>query len=244
MELLPEIFPHVHIRPGNHHKKKHHIPNPEYGEFWEALTLLIRKKIDIQDPVDPVTIDPFFGYFGERFHPVSQTPHYFHLGIDIASRVKNPIHPIADGILEYSGFDLINGNYVVISHPELKTEDGFIFQTLYMHMKEAFIRFTSYQKMLREISLHTYPKIPIQKTTILGTVGTSGNADKRYSHIHLQCEFKHPDGRVIVINPAPLLGIVHQENKTASINSESEFITYLEKNKNQLHEYGVDVFWK
>ena len=235
-------------RPGDPLTKKViHVPNPEYSELWGHVYNFLNEKTNPSSPLGndyPKHINPYFGYFGEQFHPILRQPHHFHLGIDLASPIKKPVYSSLEGILEYSGFHVGNGNYVMISHPDIVTEDGFMLYTLYMHLRDLKVGFSKYQKMLREISLRSYPNISITRDTLIGTVGESGNAKGMYPHVHLQCEFRHKDGTIIAIDPAPILGIESQVNRTATLNTEEEFLRLYETDKKNICDHCVEKYWK
>lgn len=234
MEFLPSILEMTKGRPGSDSgKDKHLVPDEEFGEFWEAFYQRLRTHFVFQAPVDDLEkkIDPFFGNFGLRFHPSKLEPKYFHLGIDVVDKSKTPIRPIIDGVLEYSGFGHINGNYVFLSHPEVVTEDGFKLYSLYMHLKNVNVKFSSYQKMLRQISFNHYPSIKINKDVVLGGMGSTGNSDEsKHVHLHLQLEFRNDKGDIVVIDPARLLGCDHCINLSANIKDIDEFNIFCQEN--------------
>ena len=99
----------------------------------------------------------------------------------------------------------------MLSHPNVKTEDGFILYSLYMHLRDVKVKFSSYQKMLREVSFHSYPKIPISHTLPIGTLGQTGGTGE-YPHLHLQLEFRNEAGDIIIVDPAEILGVPHSDN--------------------------------
>jgi murein DD-endopeptidase MepM/ murein hydrolase activator NlpD len=242
MSYLPPILEMTKPRPGTDAgKDKHLVPNEEYNEFWEAFYGVLGTHFSFSEPVLNFRekINPFFGNFGFRFHPVKKEPNYYHLGIDVSDKSKTPIKPILDGMLEYSGFGLVNGNYVFLSHPEVTTEDGFKLFSIYMHLKNANVKFSSYQKMLRQISFNHYPNISISKDTILGGMGSSGNSEGKHVHLHLQIEFRDEKGRIIVLDPASVLGIPPKENLSAKIKDEEGFEGFLRENEGAIKKMGI-----
>lgn len=247
MEKLPAIRDKVTKRPYFvDEKNKQQVPNMEYDEFWLAFYQLLRKKLNIQKPIENLSeenINPYFGYFGKRFHPTEYLP-YFHVGLDISGKAKTQVRPILDGQLEYSGFHTINGNYVYLSHPEVVTEDGYKMHTIYMHLKTTKVSFSAYQKMLRQISFNSYPNIPISKDTILGEMGSSGNVEGLHVHLHLQVEFKKGDNESIMIDPAELLGFNPIKNLTAEIGSLDQFSELYKIEKDAIEKYQVKNYWE
>lgn len=240
---LPAIEDKTILRPGG---DKHHIPSPEYAEFWHAFYQFLLKNFNFDLPLKEIAgrINPYFGNFGFRFQAINNTPRYFHLGLDISSRVKTGVHPIYDGLLEYAGFGHINGNYVFLSHPEIETEDGFVMHSLYIHLKNYEVGFNTYQKMLRRISLNKYPNILIKKGTRLGGVGSTGNISGIHAHLHLQVEFRNEKGKIIVIDPSSLLGIGHEDNLTKNITRIEEFQELLQRDLKEIKKLGIEKYWK
>ncbi len=245
MEHLPSILDMTHVRPGRDAgKDKHLVPNDEYDEFWEAFYTLLRTRFLFSFPVvrSEEHINPYFGYFGFRFHPTKHEPKYFHLGIDISGKAKTPITPILKGVLEYSGFGLVNGNYVFLSHPEVLTEDGFKLYSIYMHLKNVQVKFSSYQKMLRQVSFNHYPTIEIKEDTTLGGMGSSGNSEGVHVHLHLQIEFRDDKGNIVVIDPAKIFDIPTQKNMSADIQDKEEFKDFLVGHKEAMKKHKLEKF--
>jgi|GEM_PF-582843 len=229
-------------------KEVRYVPNLEYAEFWEALYQLLQKHFNFSLPIRNIVeskINPYFGFFGYRFDPGTYAPRSFHTGIDIEGRRKMHVRSIANGILEYSGYGIINGNYVMISHPEIVSEDGYVLHSLYMHLRNVSIKFSSYQKMLREISLRTYPRIPIMGDQLIGTIGGTGESSypKGYVHMHLQLEFRNKEGKSIFIDPARVLGFSMYENITSTIETKKSFADMYVRNRKDIFDRNLEPIW-
>lgn len=249
MEPLPSIEGKIRRRPGPGKKTKKPIYVPDekkYPKFWRTWYEQLDASGLFRLPFEgaEAAINPFFGYYGVRFHPVTREAHSFHVGVDLSAPAKTEVRAIADGILEYSGFDLVNGNYVVISHPGLVIEDGGQVLSLYMHLRANMVKFTSYQKMLREISLHTYPEIPIKADEVIGEVGDSGNIEGSEPHLHLQVQLKTKKGQLVSLDPARVLGILPQENQTATITGEDDYHAYHDQFADEIKRWGLGWCWK
>lgn len=242
--ILPSITQHLTLRPGQYGgTKQHFIPNVSHTEFWgnfyEELAL---RGLSLPCAQADKSINPYFGYFGLRFHPTQGIPHYFHAGIDFDVPSKTPVFPVTDGVLEYSGFGIIDGKYVMLSHPEICTEDGFTLHSLYMHLRDTKVAFTPYQKMLREVSFNTYPRIGVPSEMVIGTVGQTGNT-KGYPHLHLQLEFRNEKGDIVLIDPAQAFGIGAGENLSQGISNEKEYEKFLSIHQEKLAKSALrDLF--
>jgi len=240
MKYLPAILEMAKGRPGTDAgKDRHMVPDEEYNEFWEAFYLTLRTHFNFQAPVKDFDkkINPYFGNFGFRFHPMKLEADYFHLGLDVSDKAKTPIKPILDGILEYSGFGHVNGHYVFLSHPDVETDDGFKMYSIYMHLKQVSVKFSSYQKMLRQISFNHYPNIEIKKETEIGGMGSTGISDGMHVHLHLQVEFRNEKGQIIVIDPARVFGFDNSVNLSAKIRTKEEFENFKKENAKDLKNY-------
>lgn len=229
-------------------KKTRFVPREDEHEFWEVMYRTLAKSEQFAPPVKNIQkkINPYFGFFGERWNPATRQPGNFHTGIDVEGRRKTNIYPISDGILEYSGYGVTSGKYVMLSHPEITTQDGFTLYSLYMHLRDTQVAFTSYQKMLREISLHSYPRIAVTKDTPIGTMGDSGQSKypKGYVHMHVQLEFRNKEGDVVFVDPAGVLGLPQTNNSTADIASEKAFMDTYVRNRKDIFKRKLEQVWK
>ena len=86
-----------------------------------------------------------------------------HMGLDMRAPNGTPVYPLAPGVVSSVGTDPMGGNVVNVSHP------GNL-RTYYAHLSTVRV-----QKGDR-----------VDFNTILGTVGTSGNASHGVPHLHLQ----------------------------------------------------------
>ncbi len=245
---LPPIHEYVMERPGDYKetKRKHLVPDPAHEVFWKAFYHFLASSKNFKSPLKNIKkrIDPYFSYFGHRCQPISGQVDYFHIGLDLGGEIKTQVFPVADGILEYAGYGVVNGNYVLLSHPDIVTEDGYMLYSIYMHFKSLKVQFSSYQKMLREISLHTYPKIPISQKTCIGLLGKSGIIADIHPYLHLQFEFRHPKKEdIILIDPARAMGIPCKENLTSKIKTKKEFYEFLDKNREEIWAKKFDLAW-
>ena len=99
---------------------------------------------------------PHSGYLSTPFSS-------WHPGIDIAASLGTPIHPITDGDVVATGYDIFGlGNYVVVSH-----ENGFI--SKYAHLGKILVK--SGQKVTSD--------------NILGEVGLTGRTSGPHTHLEI-----------------------------------------------------------
>ncbi len=239
MIILPAIQGKTITRPGLYGLRRvHKVADPKQKKFWQDIYKTLSQSGLFDFPIKKIedTINPYFGNFGTRWHPKLMQPNYFHIGVDIKDVLNTKIYPVTDGILEYSGFGFIDGKYVFLSHPEIKTEDGFVLYSLYMHLSDYKVKFTKYQKMLREVSLHNYPKVSIKKDKVIGLMGDSGDG-AGYPHLHLQLEFRNQKGEIIAIDPSLIIGVNQNKNTTATIKSKKKFFEFAKENEEDLKKW-------
>jgi murein DD-endopeptidase MepM/ murein hydrolase activator NlpD len=244
MTALPPIKEHIVPRGGKYNgAHPHFTPDESKVDFWGSFYEKMADSFSLDLPFSDADkkINPYFGYFGSRFHPRKKEPHYFHAGVDFDGAPKTKVFPVAKGILEYSGFGVVNGKYVMISHPEIKTEDGFVLHSLYMHLKDLKVGFNSYQKMLREVSFNTYPQIEVNKDCELGIMGQTGNA-KGYPHLHLQLEFRNEKGDIVLIDPLQAMGLPPGESLSRDIETEKQYENFVEKYRNNMIKSNLRAF--
>lgn len=220
MAVLPLLSTKTRLRPGHpKFEEVYLIPDEtQYPDVWEsayAQLFSLQSSSPIQKDFIH-TLDSHFGFFGYRVHPVTRELRYFHSGIFLKLPGKQSIHPILPGILEYSGYGAVNGYYILISHPDIQTEDGYILHSMYCHLKKPLVKFNSYQKMLREISLGSYPEIPVSLPTVLGKPGTSG-LSVPHTGVFLQISLRKFGETPIVLDPLRLYQTTTVGNTTADI---------------------------
>ncbi len=179
-----------------------------FRPFWEEVYAQLQS-LTPQHPLKEdrsilSLIPKEYGFYGFRTHPVTGEKQSFHLGIELAVGERREIYPIFGGVLEYSGFGALSGYYVLLSHPDIQTEDGYMLHTLYCHMKRPLVKFGAHQKMLREISLGTYPIVPIKKEQAIGLTGSSGRTVGTDPVLYLQADFRKFEHRPIVIDALKL----------------------------------------
>jgi murein DD-endopeptidase MepM/ murein hydrolase activator NlpD len=229
----------VKIRPGTNGNQ--YIPDVLFTEFWNKFYLELRNTNGIKAPIDEqgFTINPFFGYFGFRFHPIKFKPGYFHIGIDIDLPIGKNIYPISDGIFEYSGHGVENGNYFMISHPQYQTRDGYVLYSLYMHLQKSLISFTYLQKILRSAGFAELTDRKIKSNEVIALSGDSGNSKGIFPHLHLQLEFRNKkSNKIILIDPVVALGQPMHENLTKDIKGFNEFKEFYFNNMNELANWS------
>ncbi|MCD8528376.1 MAG: M23 family metallopeptidase [Candidatus Pacebacteria bacterium] len=207
----------------------------------------MHQAITFHDPVKNFLehINPFFGYFGERIHPERKSPYAFHSGVDIAGKNKTSVYAMLPGILEYSGYGLVNGKYIMLSHPHIITQDGYVLHTLYIHLSHMRFAFSAYQKMLREISLHTYPRISVPAGAELGGMGKTGASSypEEYTHVHIQCELRNKEGHIVFLDPLRILTGKEYRNLTADTQHPEDFQDIYHTHRDRIHEHKLEAIW-
>lgn len=251
MNYLPAISDYIMPAPNDTRytytkKNNRYIPDDEENNFWNSFYTKIMLHAAASDPVVNMqsAINPYFGYFGKRWHPEHKESS-FHTGIDIRGNSKTPIVAIATGILEYSGYGVINGNYVMLSHPHIRTEDGFVLHSLYIHLSQATVKFSAYQKMLREISLHTHPRINVHQDDVIGYVGATGASSypEGYMHVHIQCELRNSDGDIVIIDPYRILRGESVHNLTETCVSLEDYEQVFIDHAGDIQTHGLSEVW-
>jgi len=109
--------------------------------------------------------------FGLRPNPVTGNV-VMHRGLDLAAPEGTEVFAVADGIVTDTGFDIIYGNYIVISHSERWT-------SLYGHLQ----------------IIETVLRSNVKSGSLIGRVGSTGQSTGPHLHFELR-----QDGRPL--NPA------------------------------------------
>jgi len=231
---LPSLISYTTSRPNRPtFEEKYRIPDSKQTEFWDKVYTFLFAA-NFSSPVKrniASYINPLFGYFGFRAHPVTLASRYFHVGVSLDLQHGRKIYPARKGVLQYAGYGAINGYYVLLSHPDIVTEDGYVFHTMYCHLKKTHVGFNSYQKMLRKISLNSYPIIPVDTKKILGTASTSGVSRENHPGLYLQCSFRKDGETPIVIDPYRLYYTNVKINETADMIDQDHIKELFEKIK-------------
>lgn len=102
-----------------------------------------------------------------------------HSGVDLKAVKGTPVHPIASGVVKEIGTGNISGNFVMCLH-----EDGHV-QSFYGHLD----------------TIKTTKGQAVNKSSIIGTVGDSGNARNRGAHLHYEVKLNGS-----LVNPFSIVG--------------------------------------
>lgn len=235
--MLPAINNKIIRRPGDT-PQSHFVPNSD-AEFWDTFYALSSRKLQLFQPIPGIEglVNPYSGRFGFRWHPVAGKPEYFHIGIDAHTHAGTPISAIDQGLFEYSGYAALNGNYIVVSHPHIVCEDGFVLNSIYMHCDTMAHRFNLAQKICRKYisKAPEWVNIPIRKSETLATVGSTGVEGGYAPHLHLQLDFVSPDQtKRVSVDPLRMLGLSERHNLTSEIHDIDEFRRFYERHKEDM----------
>lgn len=100
----------------------------------------------------------------------------YHPGIDLATDLGIPVHPVAAGIVEGTIFDTVDyGNHVIVDH-----SDGY--KSLYGHLGKIFV------KAGQSVDLNT----------VLGEVGLTGRTSGPHTHLEITKDGNYLDPLTIL----------------------------------------------
>lgn len=138
-----------------------------------------------------------------HFSPNAPTDknHKFHNGVDLKADFGIPVYPIASGIVKEVGVGNISGNYVSCLH-----ENGKV-QSFYGHLE----------------SVKVGKGQMVTQSTIIGTVGDTGNAKGRGAHLHYEVKVNGA-----LVNPLGISG-----KSVGSLSKRAKLLTDIEKTANQ-----------
>lgn len=107
-------------------------------------------------------------------HPIQMISTYFswwHPGVDLAAPLGTPIHPVAEGTVESTGYDIWGlGETVSVDHP-----GGY--QSLYAHLGKIYVKKGD----------------QVNDDTILGEVGLTGHTSGPHTHLQISKDGKNFD---------------------------------------------------
>jgi len=112
--------------------------------------------------------------FGMRANPVTGNVG-MHQGVDLAAPEGTEVFAAADGVVTYTGYDPVYGNYVVISHSERWT-------SLYGHLQ----------------IIETVLRTNVKSGSLIGRVGSTGQSTGPHLHFELRQDGKplNPAGKL------------------------------------------------
>lgn len=117
---------------------------------------------------EPVSL-PHPGYLSTKFSS-------YHPGIDIATGLGMPIHPITAGVVEEVNFGLFGyGNHIIISH-----NGGF--KSMYAHLGKIYVKKGQ----------------PVSPDNIIGEVGMTGHTSGPHTHLEISYNSKNIDPLTIL----------------------------------------------
>jgi murein DD-endopeptidase MepM/ murein hydrolase activator NlpD len=112
--------------------------------------------------------------FGMRSNPVTGNVG-MHKGLDLAAPEGTEVFAAADGVVTFTGFDPIYGNYIIISHSDRWT-------SLYGHLQ----------------IIETVLRTNVKSGTLIGRVGSTGQSTGPHLHFELRQDGKplNPAGKL------------------------------------------------
>lgn len=141
---------------------------PQVKQLFQQQTTYVQPStVDNQAPSDGTFQAPIKGSWRSSggFDPVSIRPNgrKGHMGVDMRAPAGTPIYPLAPGVVSSVGTDPLGGNVVNVQHA-----NGV--RTYYAHM--SVVKAQKGDK--------------VDKDTVLGNVGQTGNAVHTVPHLHFQ----------------------------------------------------------
>ncbi len=131
--------------------------------------------------IRPVPLDSVhtISSFGLRKHPILHV-WKLHEGIDYGAMIGTPVYATADGLVTFSGYDPITGQYIKIEH-------GYGYTTLYGHLSRRLV--VEGEK--------------VRKGQLIGYVGNSGRSDGPHLHYEVRVYGQHVNPVLFIPDPIP-----------------------------------------
>lgn len=196
---------------GGRQRKEFYLPNYKGSgrECWQKAYSELREIISSPIHNQQLKIQEDWGHFGKRHHPTDNNLQA-HFGIYAIASQGTLIQAVAPGELFYSTQHLPQekippreGKFVILRHPQIQSQEGAQLFSLYMHLRLCRLGYNIWQKMLRRISSALFSK-KVNRASIIGELGATGNAKTLEPHLHLQLEFRLGN-KILVINPEKIL---------------------------------------
>ncbi len=143
------------------------------------LAIRIKDSLRHTPNIHPIPIDSIrsISSFGMRRHPILHV-WKMHEGIDYGCEVGTPVYATADGIVVFSGYDPITGQYIKIEH-------GYGYTTLYGHLSRRLV--------LRGEKVH--------KGQLIGFTGNTGRSVGPHLHYEVRLYGQHINPVAFLANP-------------------------------------------
>ena len=147
----------------------------------EVLAKRMKDSLRHTPNIRPVPLDSIhtISSFGLRIHPILHVLK-MHEGIDYGCYIGTPVRATADGIVVFSGYDPISGNYVKIEH-------GYGYTTVYAHLSKRLV--SKGQK--------------VNRGQIIGYSGNTGRSDGPHVHYEVRVYGQHVNPVRFIPNPIP-----------------------------------------
>ncbi len=131
--------------------------------------------------IRPVPLDSIhtISSYGMRMHPFLHVLK-MHKGIDYGCMIGTPVYATADGIVVFSGYDPITGQYIKIEH-------GYGYTTLYGHLSRRLV--VEGEK--------------VHKGQLIGYVGNSGRSEGPHLHYEVRVYGTHVNPVLFIPDPIP-----------------------------------------
>ncbi|WP_051321282.1 M23 family metallopeptidase [Chrysiogenes arsenatis] len=124
-------------------------PNGKFGYYNEKGESI--RRMFLKSPVQYTRVS---SDFGNRTHPVTGQRH-FHGGVDLAAPTGTPVYAVADGIVDYRGYNGNAGNMITLTHSNS-------YKTQYLHL-------SGYAPRVRQGAR-------IKQGELIGYVGSTGRS--------------------------------------------------------------------
>ncbi len=138
-------------------------------DLVKNIAIRIKDSLRHTPNIHPIPVDSIrtISSFGLRRHPILHV-WKMHEGIDYGCEIGTPVYATADGIVVFSGYDPITGQYIKIEH-------GYGYTTLYGHLSRRLV--------VRGEKVH--------KGELIGFSGNTGRSEGPHVHYEVRLYGQH-----------------------------------------------------
>lgn len=162
------------LQPPAQHEAISLIPRSKVDTFIHKMKT--QMKVDKQQAKYIPNIQPVIGVISKQF-ALPTSSHPGHSGIDIATKMNDPVHATAPGVATFVGWKDDLGTTIIIDH-------GKGYSTLYAHLAKSLLTKGD----------------PIQRDQIIGFVGMTGNTTGPHLHYEVRINGK-PQNPIQYLHP-------------------------------------------